>query len=361
MQRPKATEQRSTWRPFWIALSCVCGWVLIPGTVGLRAQSAKVFILAGQSNMEGKADNALLERQALDPRTADQFAHLRQDGKWAVRQDVFIKFLDRRGPLTIGFGSPGKTGPELEFGWVLGDHFQEPVVLIKAAWGGHSLGKNFRPPSAGWPAESVLQKEWEQRQKQVRENNEKHHRQDPLPTLEEIRAPYGESYREILKEVATVQQHAEQLFPELQGTPLEIAGFVWFQGWNDQYGGQDEYAQNLEWLIRDLRRDLQQPALPVVIAAMGQNGSQPAEGPLLTIRTAQLAMNDRPEFQNNVRAFRTDVLVDRSAESLYPEWKERKAEWDQVGSDHPYHYLGSAIWFNRIGRAMGEAMLELLH
>ena len=32
-----------------------------------------------------------------------------------------------------------------------GNHFKEPVLLIKAAWGGHSLYKNFRPPSAGAP------------------------------------------------------------------------------------------------------------------------------------------------------------------------------------------------------------------
>ena len=27
--------------------------------------------------------------------------------------------------------------------------------------------------------------------------------------------------------------------------------------------------------------------------------------------------------------------------------------------DHAYHYLGSAIWFNRIGKAMADAMIDL--
>ena len=49
-----------------------------------------------------------------------------------------------------------------------------------------------------------------------------------------------------------------------------------------------------------------------------------------------------------------------AAETLYPEWKERGEEWKRTGSDHPYHYLGSAIWFNRIGHAMAEAMIELM-
>src|SRR3954469_24132326 len=79
-----------------------------------------VFILAGQSNMEGKAPNALFNHQATNADTSGLFAHLRKDGKWIVRDDVFIKFLERKGPLTLGYGSPGCTGPELEFGTVMG-------------------------------------------------------------------------------------------------------------------------------------------------------------------------------------------------------------------------------------------------
>ena len=35
-------------------------------------------------------------------------------------------------------------------------------------------------------------------------------------------------------------------------------------------------------------------------------------------------------------------------------------EWEKVGSDHAYHYLGSAIWFNLMGHAFGEALLDLM-
>jgi hypothetical protein len=31
-----------------------------------------------------------------------------------------------------------------------------------------------------------------------------------------------------------------------------------------------------------------------------------------------------------------------------------------TGGDHPYHDLGSAIWFTGIGHAVGASMLELL-
>jgi hypothetical protein len=324
-------------------------------------KTVKVFILAGQSNMEGKAPNALLEFQAKDPKTKDLFAHLRKDDQWIVRDDVFVKFLERHGALTIGFGSPGRTGVELEFGHLMGNHFDEPVILVKAAWGGHSLVKNFRSPSAGYPADAILQKELDQMQANIKKSNEKNKRNAPLPSMDDLKAQYGDSYRKMLKETNDVMDNYAKLFPALKGAKkLEVAGFVWFQGWNDQYGGQDEYASNMKHFINDVRKDLKAPKLPFVIAVMGQNGSKPATGAMLTIQKAQLAMNDVPEFKGNVKAIRTDVLVDKAAEELFPTWQKNKDEWNKVGGDFPYHYLGSAIWFNRIGRSMGDAMLELL-
>jgi alpha-galactosidase len=320
----------------------------------------KVFILAGQSNMEGKAPNSLLDHQATDAKTRAIFAHLRKDDRWIVRDDVYIKFLDRRGELTVGYGSPGRTGVELEFGTVMGDHFQEPVILVKAAWGGHSLHKQFRSPSAGYPAEQVLQKELDQAQSNVKKNNEKNNKNDPLPAMEDIKKQYGSSYRNMLAEVKDVMDNYATMFPALKGKTAELAGFVWFQGWNDQYGAQDEYESNMKHFINDVRKDLKTPKLPFVIGVMGQNGSKPATGAMLTIQKAQLAMNDVPEFEGNVKAIRTDVLVDKAAEELYPTWQKNLEEWKLTGGDHAYHYLGSAIWFNRIGHAMGEAMLELM-
>jgi alpha-galactosidase len=337
----------------------LCSFVTAPLHAG--AKTVKVFILAGQSNMEGKAPNALLEYQAKDPKTKDLFAHLRKDDKWIVRDDVFVKFLDRHGPLTIGFGSPGRTGVELEFGTLMGDHFEEPVILVKAAWGGHSLYKNFRSPSAGFPAAEVLQKELDQMQANVTKSNEKNKKNAPLPTMDEVKSQYGVSYRKMMLEVKDVMDNYATLFPPLKGEKkLEVTGFVWFQGWNDQYGAQDEYASNMKHFINDVRKDLRSPKLPFVIGVMGQNGSKPASGAMLTIQKAQLAMNDIPEFKGNVKAIRTDVLVDKAAEELYPTWRQNQEQWNKVGGDFPYHYLGSAIWFNRIGKAMGESMLELL-
>ena len=350
-------------------LSLVALFVLIAASLsgvaraaekGAAEKTVKVFILAGQSNMEGKAKNTLLDHQATDEKTKKLFAHLRKDNKWIVRDDVFIKYLDRKGGLTVGYGSPGRTGVELEFGTVMGDYYDEPVLLIKACWGGHSLVKLFRSPSAGLPSDETLKKELENARNRVKKNNEKNKKNEPLPTMADVKKPYGSSYRKMMKEVKDTQENYETMFPALKGRKLEMAGFVWFQGWNDMYGGQDQYASNMKHLINDVRKDLGVPKLPVVIGLMGQNGSKPAKGAMLKVQEAQLSMQSLPEFKGNVRSIRTDVLADKEAERVFPGWQNHFEEWQKVGSDRPYHYLGSAIWFNRMGRAFGDAAVEII-
>lgn len=350
-----------TWLLAAIVLSAVSTAAVTTARAADDQKTVKVFILAGQSNMEGKAKNSLLDHQAQAPETKKLFAHLRKDGQWIVRDDAFIKYLTRSGGLTVGYGSPGRTGVELEFGTVMGDHFDEPVLLIKAAWGGHSLFKLFRSPSAGLPSQEKLQEELQQRQDRVKKNNEKNNRNEPLPTMDDIKEPYGSSYRNMMAEVQQTFDNYETMFPALKGRKLEVAGFVWFQGWNDMYGGAEkEYASNMTHFIKDVRKDLKAPKMPFVIGVMGQNQSKPAKGAMLTIQEAQIAMESVPEFKDNVKAVRTDVLVDKAAEKLYPKWRDNFEQWERTGSDFGYHYMGSAIWFNRIGRAMGEAMLELM-
>jgi alpha-galactosidase len=242
----------------------------------------------------------------------------------------------------------------------MGNHFDEPVLLIKTAWGGHSLYKLFRSPSAGLPAER-MKEDLAKAIKKVEDNNAKNGKSDPLPTMEDIRKEYGLSYRNMLKEVEETFANYETMFPALKGRKLEIAGLVWFQGWNDQYNGAEtEYAANMEHFIRDVRKDLKAPEMPFVIGVMGQNGSKPAQGAMLAIQEAQLAMEKIPDFRGNVKAVRTDVLVDKAAEELYPRWRDNFEQWEKTGSDRAYHYLGSAIWHVRMGHQFGGAMLELM-
>ena len=74
----------------------------------------------------------------------------------------------------------------------------------------------------------------------------------------------------------------------------------------------------------------------IVIGVMGQNASKPAQGAMLAIQEAQLSMEALPEFKGNVKAVRTDVLVDKAAEELYPKWRENFEQWERTGSDFGY-------------------------
>ena len=100
--------------------------------------------------------------------------------------------------------------------------------------------------------------------------------------------------------------------------------------------------------------------MPFVIPMIGFNGSKEPTGGCLTVQNAQWAMNEVPEFKGNVKAFRTDVFVDKPAEALFPKWRENQEEWKKIGSHWACHYYGSALWYTKIGRAAGEAMIELL-
>jgi len=322
-----------------------------PASPPPAGRPVKVFVLAGQSNMEGKAKVSLLDYQVRQPATRDRFKHwLAANGKWAERDDVSVKFLDRKGKLTVGFGSKDCVGPELEFGRVVGEAYAEPVLLIKTAWGGRSLYRDFRPPSAGLPPDAVLEKALAK----MREKK-------PAATMEDVKAPFGASYRAMLEEVRSTLADPKAHVSGYAGQGYELAGFVWFQGWNDMIddAATAEYAANLGHLIRDVRKDLGVPNLPVVVGQMGVGGAN-ADAKVKAFKDAQASGVAAPEFAGNVALVKTDVFWDAEAEAVYKKgWREHKAEWDTVGSDYPFHYLGSGKTMFAIGRALGEAAVAL--
>lgn len=330
---------------------CRLVFLLLLPTVAVAADKpVKVFILAGQSNMEGKAKVSLFDTQVKDPAKKDLFASYRKGDKWAERDDVFVKFLDRKGKLTVGFGSPKSVGPELGFGWVVGDKYEEPVLLIKTAWGGRSLWRDFRSPSAGLPPEAKLNKMLADLQKKT-----------PTATPDDVKKPFGAAYRDMLKEVEAVLADVGAVFPELKGRTPELAGLVWFQGWNDMIDADAtaEYAANLKHFINDVRKDLKSPKLPVVVGQMGVDGEKAGDN-VKKFKAAQAEGAADPAFKGNVALVKTDVLWDTEAEAVFKKgWRENIDEWNKVGSDYPYHYLGSAKNMLAMGKAFGEAMLEL--
>lgn len=316
----------------------------------------KVYLLAGQSNMQGHGHVRTLDWLGQDPKHGHLLKKLKKDdGSWAERDDVWMYYKSdgppRKGNLSVGYGvSKDHIGPELMFGQVMGDHHEAQVLLVKVAWGGRSLAVNFRPPSAGpLPLASYP----EAQQKRLEES------------IQNGKLKVGAEYRLMVAELRDMLANLKTHFPAYAGQGYEIAGFVWFQGWNDMIDAAftAEYAKNLQHLVKDLRKDLELPNLPVVIAEMGVSGNKPSAG-IERFRKAQAEGVALAEFKGNVALVPTADLWDEQAQALLDKgWKNNKwtskeseEEFNKMGSQPPYHYLGSAKIQCLIGRQLAEAL-----
>lgn len=336
-------------------------WCVLPVRA---AEPVKVFILVGQSNMQGQASLFTLGHQIKDPRTAETFAHLHDgEGNYKSRADVSIDFINQRGPLTVGYGANDqKFGPELGFGWAVGDHYEQPVLIIKAAYGGRSLFRDFRSPSAGLPDDAYLQSELARAQASTKKNNERRNRNDPLPTMDDIKTKYGFAYRDMVGEINRVKANYKTLLPELADRELAFTGFVWFQGWNDMISANNSaaYTDNMRHFIKDIRKEIGVKDLPFVIGQLGVDGpyaGDDAKGDKKEVFKQRQA--DAAKGLQNVSVVQTDQYWDPVAAEKYKTWRDDIDDWRKYGNDHGYHYLGSPLIIYRIGIAFGEAMIGL--
>ena len=95
-----------------------------------------------------------------------------------------------------------------------------------------------------------------------------------------------------------------------------------------------------------------------MIGQFGVGGEAASHPKHLRFKEAQIAPASLPEFEGNVAVVRTDAHWDTEAQEIFDRgWKENLEEWNKVGSDRPYHYLGPTML--GIGEAFGEAVLEL--
>jgi alpha-galactosidase len=227
----------------------------------------------------------------------------------------------------VGYGArPDRIGPELGFGVVVGDASEAPVLLVKCAWGGKSLAVDFRPPSAG----PVPYSQGEKTDEAIK--------QDPQIV--------GKYYRETLSLAKAALANVGALVPGSEGRGHVLAGFGWHQGWNDRINDKHNaaYEENMAHFIRDMRRDLNAPKLPFVIAETGMNGPTETHPRALSLMKAQAAVAARPEFQGNVAFVPTRSF-----------WRPQ----DQSPTGQGYHWNTNAETYYLIGDAMGRAMLDL--
>ena len=379
------------------------------------AKPLKVFILSGQSNMQGHAATRTFNVIGMDEKTAPLLKEMQnKNGTPRVCEKVWITSIgsaaeERVGKLMAGFGAEAggpKIGPEFTFGIYMQELLDEPILIIKTAWGGKSINTDFRPPSAG---------PYEFNEKQL-ETFEKQGKDIAAMKAERAKAS-GVYYRLMMEHVKSVLKDIKRVYPdydEKQG--YELAGFVWFQGWNDmvdggtyfnrgQEGGYDEYSKVLVHFIRDVRKDLDAPKLPFVIGVMGAGGpvaeytpdKKRYAGIHQSFRDAMAAPASLPEFKGNVTAVLTENYWDMPLEKLRQREAAFKKQKDEINnavkekkitrdegnaaieklyadefnerelvllrestSNAEYHYLGSAKIMAQIGKGFAEANYALL-
>lgn len=370
----------------------------------------KVFILVGQSNMEGHAQTKTFPAIAKDPKTLDMYKKMvDSDGKPVVCENVWISdsygnfsgdpIGKKHGKLTAGYGSQhhvgtGKIGPEFTFGIYMNELLKEPVLIIKTAWGGKSLMVDFRPPSAGALPDSA---------------NEK------------TKKAAGKNYKLMIDHVKEVLADPKKVCPVYNPKDgYELAGLVWFQGFNDLVGSYprknpkkgkkstkdySEYSRLLSCFIRDVRKDLKAPDMPVVVGVLGVGGENTSES-TIAFRKAMAAPAETDEFKNNVfnvftekywpedidaamgkaqkikneysKELRTLKMKSKKKEISNSEYREKSKKInDQINakiketltedelylindarSNQGFHYFGSAKCLGQIGKAFAEALVS---
>ncbi|MCP5556747.1 MAG: hypothetical protein H7A55_03250 [Verrucomicrobiaceae bacterium] len=386
---------------------------LVAFALSASAKPLQVFILAGQSNMQGHAKVSTFEHVGMDPATKPMLNEMQNaDGTPKVCERVWISSIgcadtEQIGKLTAGFGASQngpKIGPEFTFGLYMQKVSDAPILIIKTSWGGKSLNTDFRPPSAGPYVFNETQLAALQKQGK-----------DIAAIKAEKEKETGAYYRLMVEHVKTVLADIKRVVPGYDSSQgYELAGFAWFQGWNDMVdqgtypnrdkpGGYDAYAEVMAHFIRDVRKDLNAPKLPFVIGVIGVGGPTSEYGPdqhrykstHQNIRDAMAAPAKLPEFKGSVTAVLTENYWDRElkaarfkeetikqqAKKLAKEGKMKPAVervltekmriegltdrerlvLDKGVSNAEFHYLGSAKILGGIGKGFAEAMAELKH
>jgi hypothetical protein len=349
-----------------IRLMAVIAFSLLSVSHASAKSPLKVFILVGQSNMQGHADISTFDHVGMDPRTAPLLKEMRNaDGTPRVCENVWISSIgndgteeEYHGQLTAGYGAEGrgtKIGPEFTFGIYMQKHLNEPVLIIKTAWGGKSLHTDFRSPGSG--PYQFNEQQLESLKKQGK---------DIKQAESERAAASGHYYRLMLAHVNKVLKDIKRVCPAYDTEAgYELAGFVWFQGWNDmvgrdvypnrdQDGGYDLYSQLMAQFIRDVRKDLSAPELPFVIGVMGAGGPVAKYGPdqqrYATVhqnfRDAMAAPASLPEFKGSVTAVLTENYWDAELDELKTRGAKLKAKSQELNKDES------------LNRAQREAALE---
>ena len=298
--------------------------------------------------MEDGPEKKALEEKTKKLKEAHEAYKSKVNEACVVSDRVYINSIadgsKKSGKLGVGYGGGGKKfGPEYGFGLSMAQKIKGPILLIKTSWGGKSINYNFRPPSAG-----------------PYQLNDK---EKAGGKADEIKKNAGLNYRMMNESIQNVLSNLKENHPAYDADAgYEIAGFVWFQGYNDQFSDEfrDNYKDNMISFIKDVRKEYKVPKMPFVIGVLGTGRTAEKVGEN-AVSLGQREAAKAPEFKGNVVSVESYKDYSNFSHEIFSKgWPKHYHEWDTVGSDRPYHYLGSGTFFVRLGDSFANAMAELM-
>ncbi len=233
-----------------------------------------MFLLAGQSNMEGNVDEALFSAlltelgQGPDADLADRlnaaldywyfeyddgyasYGHTDEMAAFEIAElisqrdqgllgsdltaphpGVLCAFGEAPAPLALHCGHP--FGPELMFGHVWATSGHPTTSLIKVARGGTTLSIDWRPPASG--------------------------------------GDIGPDYLRLRRQIRALTTDPGSVNPVCAERDCRWGAFVWFQGENDAFdqSHSSSYEDHLRNLLADVRAEVGDPTLPVIVVQIG--------------------------------------------------------------------------------------------
>ena len=215
---------------------------LLISSVAEVSAKARVFLLAGQSNMSGAGLYDQLKKSEKEPPERVQIWH---QGKWQ--------------PIGPGVSAnKGRIGPELAFGRAMRKAYPEDdIYLIKTAAGGTSMHKHWTPENGRGPMLNRFRKNAEA----------------ALKNLDKSRVKYS------------------------------IDAMLWMQGESDADQGKGaEYEDSLKTFIKQMRREFKVRDMPFIMGRILPTFDKPkGHGPM--VRAAQ---EKTAKELKNVACFDTD-------------------------------------------------------
>jgi hypothetical protein len=278
--------------------------------------------------------------------------HISASGE--LREDPLPEGKDEKrvnGVLTVGFGqNKGVSGPEYPFGISFERMVDGPVLIVKCAVGGTSLNGNWRPTSLA-NAETPIEKA--AREAAGKEKNVK----------------LGPLWAQAMAHIKEVLADPEKFHPDYDPKAgVELAGLIWFQGWNDS--GNKAYGEQFVHFIKDFRKDVNAPGLPVISGLMGHGawkqstfGTEPNKGMLYAAQHPEL--KGTVDIVNSLPYMPVELGLTWSAEKIFDkeskEAEKARSIKERAVSKDGTHYFGSAKFVYLLGDAMARKLAHLMN